>query len=296
MDREVADELRALSKDTADRTARHLVMAVSLMDEDRDQALAHARYAASIGGRIAVTRETYGVAAYQVGDYKTTVRELRTAMRISGRTDLLPMLADAERGLGRPERAFEIAASPEAEKLSVESTIELMIVVAGAYADTGDTETALQTLEIPALRSKVDGKWPVRLWAAYADLLETAGRAEESRRWLTLAADADTERLTDAAARLGRPAPEVEADPTWYDDEEVEVLDVFEEYADLDDEDPASADGTEVDAGATSAADSEELDDIDAADDDHRAEGEDLSEAPVTADLGEESTDGEEAR
>lgn len=214
-------------------------MAGSLIDEDPEAALAHARFAARRGGRVGVVRETYGIVAYRNASYATAVRELRTAVRITGRYDLLPMIADCERGLGRPEKALEVASSPDAERLSPSSTIELMIVVAGAYADTGDISTALATLEIPALRQKVDGAWQVRLWVAYADLLALAGRHDESRRWLTLAADADTERLTDAADRLGRPAPAA-PDPSWEDDERITVIDA---YVDLGEE--PSEDATE---------------------------------------------------
>src|SRR5699024_7134451 len=131
-------------------------------------------------------REAYGILAYRSGDYRTAVRELRTSLRITGRLDVLPMIADAERGMGRPERALDIASSDDASALGADAAIELMIVVAGAYADTGDIETALGTLEIPALRHKVDGRWQVRLWAAYSDLLARAGRQEEAKRWLTL--------------------------------------------------------------------------------------------------------------
>jgi tetratricopeptide (TPR) repeat protein len=253
LEKAASAQLQALRSDTAERTAKHLVMALWALEDDQDLALEHARFAASIGGRVAVTRETYGVIAYQTGDYKTASRELRTAMRISGSADLLPLIADTERGLGRPERALELAAGDEARRLDVEGTIELMIVVAGAYADTGDIETALRTLDMPALRSKVNGKWQVRLWAAYADLLERAGRADEAKRWLTLAADADTENLTDAAERLGRPVPV--ADPMdeapWEDAESLSVLDAFDpSEGNEDDEADASDEDTENEESA----------------------------------------------
>lgn len=213
--------------------------AISALEEnDLPVALSHAQFAASIGGRVGITREIYGIAAYRSEEFRTAAREFRTAMRISGRVDLLPMLADCERGIGRPERALEIAASDDAAALDVAGTIELMIVVAGAYADTGDIETALGTLDIPALRSKVDGRWQVRLWVAYADLLERAGRSDEAHRWLTLAADADTDHQTDAAERLGRPVPEPEVeDLPWDDAEELSVVDAFDDSEDSDEED-----------------------------------------------------------
>ena len=139
-------------------------------------------------------------------------------------------MADAERGLGRPERALDIAASPDADQLDPELTIELMIVVAGAYADTGDVETALRTLETPALRQRINGRWQVRLWVAYADLLAAAGRDEEAARWIALAADVDTDQVTDAAERLGRPTRDTAS--VWDQLEEIEVVDVYS------DEDP----------------------------------------------------------
>ena len=246
LERDAREELRSLSKETAERVARHLVAAGMLVEDDPETALAHARFAARRGGRVGAVRETYGVVAYQNGDFATAVRELRTAVRITGRHDLLPMIADCERGLGRPEKALDVASSPEAEKLGPTAMVEMMIVVAGAYADTGDLSTAIATLEIPALRQKVDGAWQVRLWVAYADLLEAAGRSDEARSWITLAADADTERITDAADRLGRPAPVVEDSP-WADDEQVTVLDA---YVDIDDDVDADADADEEDGGA----------------------------------------------
>ncbi len=272
LDKETHEELRGLSKETAERVGRHLVSAHLLEDTDPETALAHARFAARLGGRVGIVREVYGIFAYHAGDYRTASRELRTAMRITGRTDVLPMIADCERGLGRPERALDIAASEEAAALGVESAIELMMVVAGAYADTGDVQTALRTLEIPALRHKIDGRWQVRLWVAYADLLERADREDEARRWMTLAADADTEGLTDAAERLGRPAPAPAEAPVMEGDEQISVLDAFDPYAqdDQDGADDTEGDDAEV-AESGDADDTEDGDADDTADDDAEA-------------------------
>lgn len=220
--------------------------------------LEHARFAARLGGRVGIVRETYGIAAYRCGDYRTATRELRTAQRITGDLSTLPMLADAERGLGRPEKALDIAASDEAGQLDAELTLEMMIVVAGAYADTGDIETALRTVEIPALRHRIQGRWPVRLWMAYADLLEKAGRTDEARKWITLAADADTEHLTDAAERLGRPAPA--ASPSMWDSlETLSVVDAFsDEEEEQDEEDETVEPPSDGDGDADADADGEE--------------------------------------
>lgn len=295
LDKETHEELRGLSKETAERVGRHLVSAHLLEDTDPETALAHARFAARLGGRVGIVREVYGIFAYHAGDYRTASRELRTAMRITGRTDVLPMIADCERGLGRPERALDIAASEEAAALGVESAIELMMVVAGAYADTGDVQTALRTLEIPALRHKIDGRWQVRLWVAYADLLERADREDEALRWMTLAADADTEGLTDAAERLGRPAPAPAEAPVMEGDEQISVLDAFDPYAQddqdgADDADDGEGDDAEVaegDAADGAAADTED-DDVEAGDATVTAESADAPGTPESG-TGEES-------
>ncbi|WP_245851042.1 hypothetical protein [Brachybacterium vulturis] len=265
-----------------------MVAAHLLEDSDNETALAHARFAARLGGRVGVVRETYGVLAYRAGDFRTASRELRTSVRITGRTDVLPMIADSERGLGRPERALDIAASDDAAALGVDAAIELMIVVAGAYADTGDIGTALRTLEIPALRHKVDGRWQVRLWVAYADLLERAERQDEATRWLTLAADTDTEGLTDAAERLGRPAPAPADEPTWADDEQVSVLDAYDPEADVDA--PSTADATPSTADAEdSGSDQVAADTQETADADEAAEADDPEDAVVAEPAARES-------
>lgn len=280
LDKETQDELRGLSKETAERVGRHMIAAFALEDIDNETAQDHARFAARLGGRVGIVRETYGVIAYRAGDYRTASRELRTAQRITGRTDLLPMIADCERGLGRPERALDIAASDEAAALGVGPAIELMIVVAGAYADTGDIATALRTLEIPALRHKVDGRWQVRLWVAYADLLERADRQEEAKRWLTLAADADTEGLTDAAERLGRPAPAPAEEPAWESDEQISVLDAFDPYADAEDEQAEEDDHVDEEfADEDEPADADEPVDVEPAEENDTAEEADAEEA-----------------
>jgi hypothetical protein len=213
-------------------------------------------------------------------------------MRITGRSDVLPMIADCERGLGRPERALDIAASEAANDLGVEAAIELMMVVAGAYADTGDIQTALRTLEIPALRHKVDGRWQVRLWVAYADLLERAGREDEAQRWISLAADADTEGLTDAAERLGRPAPAPAEEPAWEGDEQISVLDAFDPSAEDDEDgdvpevDAREASEGEVASGAEDAIDTDDdADDSSDVDDvtDAEAEAAVAADAPAAA-------------
>ena len=79
-------------------------------------------------GRLAAVREAVGIAAYQCGDWAQALAELRAARRMGSKSPLLPLIADCERGVGRPERAIELARSPEAAELTGDDADELRIV------------------------------------------------------------------------------------------------------------------------------------------------------------------------
>jgi hypothetical protein len=112
-------------------------------------------------------------------------------------------MADCERGLRRPERALELASSPEARGLPDQVARELRIVVAGARSDLGQDEAALQHLAAdPALRTGIGDQSVLRLRYAYADTLTRVGRDDEAARWFAMVAAADEEQITDAGERL----------------------------------------------------------------------------------------------
>ncbi|HUB54917.1 MAG TPA: tetratricopeptide repeat protein, partial [Mycobacterium sp.] len=125
---EIRRELSTLDRATADAIARHLVAAGELIDEDPEAALSHARAARARSGRIAAVREAVGIAAYQCGDWAQALAELRAARRMGSKSPLLPLIVDCERGLGRAERALELARGPEAAQLSGDEADELRIV------------------------------------------------------------------------------------------------------------------------------------------------------------------------
>ncbi|MFP5348169.1 MAG: hypothetical protein ACLGIA_14235 [Actinomycetes bacterium] len=195
-------ELGTLSKDNATRVARHLVMTFQLLDDDPHLALAHAQAAQRRAGRVGLVREATGLAAYRAGAYDLALRELRAARRLTGSQVHVPVMADCERGLGRPERALALASSPEARTLSRALQLELLIVAAGARQDLGQHDAAVVMLQVPELDAPHAVAHP-RLLSAYADALEAAGRQEEAVEWLHKAAGADVEGETGAAERLG---------------------------------------------------------------------------------------------
>lgn len=199
---EVRRELSTLDKSTADTIARHLVAAGDLLDEDPEAALAHARAARSRSGRIAAVREAVGIAAYHCGDWAQALAEFRAARRMGSTSALLPLIADCERGVGRPERAIELARGPEAAKLTGDDADELRIVIAGARADLGQLEQALAVLSSPQLDATRTGTTAARLNYAYADALIALGRKDEALQWFLNAARADTDGVTDAEERV----------------------------------------------------------------------------------------------
>jgi hypothetical protein len=157
-------------------------------------------------------REASALTAYACGDFDTALTELRAYRRLSGDQSHLPLMADCERGLGRPERALELAATPEAKHLAPDVARELRLVVAGARCDLGQHDAALQHLEAdPGLRLGVGDLSVLRLRYAYADVLEQAGRAHEAAKWFTMVAVADTGAVTDAADRAAGSAAEGDA-------------------------------------------------------------------------------------
>ncbi|GAA0277532.1 hypothetical protein [Cryptosporangium japonicum] len=202
LDREVRAELRALPKGAADTVARHLVAAGRFLDTDPALALEHAQAARQQAARIASVREAVGIAAYHSGEWKLAISELRAWRRFTGSDAHLAVIADSERALGRPEKAIELAASPEAARLDTETRVELMIVAAGARQDLGDLEGALATLDVPELRAQRASDWLARLRYAYAELLLADGRADVAREWFVQAADVDPEGVTDADERV----------------------------------------------------------------------------------------------
>ncbi|MCX5044014.1 hypothetical protein OG921_12625 [Aldersonia sp. NBC_00410] len=202
LDPAVRRDLLSLDKSNAESVARHLVMAAQLVDDDPRLALAHARAARGRAGRIAVVRETAGVIAYHAGEWAEALSELRAARRMAGGPGLLAVMADCERGLGRPERAIELGRSDEARALTGDDATELRIVVAGARMDLGQFDQAVVTLQTPELDPSRTGSGAARLFYAYADALVAAGRVADGLTWFLNAAAADVEGETDAEERV----------------------------------------------------------------------------------------------
>ncbi len=202
LDPSVLQDLSSLSKENSEAVAKHLIMAATWLDDDPQLSLRHARAAKDRAGRVSVAREMNGIAAYRAGEWKEALAELRAARRISGGPGLMAVMADCERGLGRPEKAVELWRSEDAKELAPEDAIELAIVAAGARLDMGQAESAVVTIQRAQPTKDAKGVSACRLAYAYANALLEAGRKDEAREWFEHATEIDEGDWTDAAERL----------------------------------------------------------------------------------------------
>ncbi|MEU4267304.1 hypothetical protein [Streptomyces sp. NPDC026092] len=252
IDDDVRQELMSLPKGLAEDVARNLVMVADLIDEDPEQAYAYSRIALRLASRVAAVREAAGFAAYATQKYSEALAEFRAARRMTGGVELWPVMADCERGMGRPERALAMAGEPEVQKLDKAGQVEMRLVAAGARRDMGQLEAAIVTLQSPELASSAVHPWTARLRYAYADALLAAERETEAREWFAKALEADKDGATDASDRLA------ELDG-------VEFVDAIDEDEDENDDVDGGRDGEP--SGSVDVADETDVADDDQPDD-----------------------------
>lgn len=202
LDRDVRNALKSLPEKLAARVARHLVAAARLLDNDPETAYRHAQAARARAARVSVVREACGETAYAAGKFREALAEFQAARRLSGSPLYLPMMADCERALKRPERALALARNPAVKKLDSAGQVEMLIVESGARRDLGDVDAALRVLDVRVLHSAARTPEVARLRYAYADALLASGREQASLEWFQRAAAADSQATTDAAERV----------------------------------------------------------------------------------------------
>ncbi|WP_235345617.1 hypothetical protein [Brevibacterium sp. UCMA 11754] len=233
LDKELLGQLRTLDKENAAAVAKHLVSAGGFLDVDPERAYEHAKAAMARAGRVGLVREALGIAAYHVEKYDEAVRELRTHRRISGSNDNIALIADAERGRDKPQKAIELLESSGELELDNDARTELVIVAAGAKSDLGDLKGARALIEAEDFTQKPSGAL-VRLMAAYSEVLRLHGETEMADKY---------EELSRRTAK---------ATGTLFGDEEPDPnLGVeIETVEEIEDDEPASLDDAPAEAEA----------------------------------------------
>jgi tetratricopeptide (TPR) repeat protein len=201
---ELEPELRAEIEAFGGRTetlSKHLLSVQVLAESDPEAAYLHAARIRDRVPRAALGRQTACIAAYRTERFKEAIKEESAYRRISASKDLVPIAADSERGLGRPERALALVAQFDADDLDADTRTELLIVGGGARRDLGDADAARVLLQ-KAVRVARSPMATARARYALGELLAEQGESEQARKWLQSAADIDADGVWTAAAEM----------------------------------------------------------------------------------------------
>lgn len=198
----VKAELKGLSKELATIVGAHIVAAGQLIDEDPELAFKHAEAARRRAGRLPVVREAAAETAYAAGKYDIALREYRALRRMNGNDELVPVMADCERALGRHRDALELLDTIDRRTTSGTIAIEALLVEAGTRADMGQPDEAKRLLRNAIAHRSGPKTGQARLNYAYADLLIADQEMDAARRALEAARDLDVERMLDVEDRL----------------------------------------------------------------------------------------------
>ncbi|WP_432557345.1 hypothetical protein [Granulicoccus sp. GXG6511] len=221
-------ELRSLPPEIADKVAMRLMAAGKLLEVDATAAYEQVKVARRIAARLPIVRAATAETAYAAGDYHAALTDYRALRRMSGGDEYLPVMADCERALGRPEEALRLAREAADARLDAASAVEMVMVEAGARADLGQQAEALRLLE-RAIRltqqQRLNDTSKARLRYAYADLLVAQGRGDQAREWFVAAAQLDRDGVTGAEERVA----ELDGVMIDFDDSDDEDWDDLEE-------------------------------------------------------------------
>ena len=182
LDAQALRALTTLSGPNRDIVARHLVLAGQLIDLDPEAAYQHAQAAVSRAGRVDVVREAAALTAYASGRYEEALREVRAVRRMRADSSLRAIEADAERGLGHPDKAVEIIEATDATSLDLAEQVELVLVSSGARADLGQSDVGLVIVDdaLAVLPEAADDELRRRLMEVKAERLTELGRDAEA--------------------------------------------------------------------------------------------------------------------
>lgn len=149
------------------------------------KAFKKAQVAKELAPRDVTVRETLGLAAYRLGNWKVALNELRTYRRLSGETTHMPVEMDVHRAMDRPDAVEE--AWTTLRKLGGKPGVmkEGAVVFGSHLIDRGDLDGAWETVR-PGRLSHEPFEEDLRLWyvaarvAALRGDVDTAGKLRNS--------------------------------------------------------------------------------------------------------------------
>ncbi len=155
----------------------------ALADGNFQSAIRHGNRAKSLSPSDATIRETIGIAAYRLGDWKTALTELRAYRRIAGETTHLPIEMDVLRAQGRSKDVE--AAWQELQKRRGHGLVmnEGKIVYASYLIDEGRADEAWQIVSVNPARLEQDpNEGHLRLYYVAARAAAARGDRGMARR------------------------------------------------------------------------------------------------------------------
>ncbi len=217
-------ELRGVPPEMAEIVGAHLMAAGQLIDSDPELAYRHAEAARRRAARLPITREACAETAYAAGMYEEALSQYKALRRMTGTADVVPVMVDCLRALGRYRDAMELAEASRGEITDPAMRVELVIVTAGVRIDMGQPEEGMRLLRTEIERP--GGKQPrlarARLLYAFADHLAEAGDLANARRGFAMAARLDPDGTTAALDRLDEfDGVVLELDESEFTDDEI---------------------------------------------------------------------------
>jgi tetratricopeptide (TPR) repeat protein len=145
-------------------------------------------------------RELTGLAEYRVGNYRAAAKELEAFVELTDSVEQHPVLMDCYRAQRRWKRVEELWAELGLASPSAELVTEGRIVLAGALADRGRLDEAIDLLRRKAKPVGGPRDHHLRLWYALGDLEERAGNLAAARELFARVRRADPD-FADVAER-----------------------------------------------------------------------------------------------
>ena len=199
----MVDELRGSSTGrSAISLEKRLAHAAQAYERDRYRdALAAVRPVVEAAPSSAAARELFGLTLYRLGRWRQAAKELRYFHELTDSFDQHPVIADCERALGHLDRVRQLWAELRRAGVDRDVLIEGRLVMAGALADAGDLDQAIDLLRSEARFKKHADLAQLRQWYALADLYERAGEMPRARELFGRVA-AQAPSILDAPERL----------------------------------------------------------------------------------------------